>query len=112
MGLESQMVLSLTLYKLACLATGLSILYMGYRLFMAGIYNQSGDMEATFKNIRMVVKSAAPGIFFALFGTIVISIAISRGLELNLSQNGSTLSKVESNDISLPDNPPVLGNKK
>jgi hypothetical protein len=39
MDIGSQLILSLTLYKIASLIVGSLFSYMGYRLFMAGVWN-------------------------------------------------------------------------
>ena len=80
-------VIGLTLYKIISLIVGLILTYLGYRLFMAGVWGSAGDLEGNYGNNKLVLKSAAPGTFFALFGTIVIAITIVEGLELSAPDN-------------------------
>ena len=75
--------LLVTAYKIFSLLTGLALCYMGYRLFLAGVWGASGDLDAKYSNTRLILKGAAPGIFFALFGTIVITATIFKGLEIS-----------------------------
>lgn len=63
--------------------SGVLLAYMGYKLFMAGIWGHAGNAEAEFGNNRVLIKKAAPGTFFVLAGTIVIGITIYKGLEFN-----------------------------
>ncbi len=73
---------SLTLYKITSLLVGFALAYMGYRLFMAGIWGNAGDLEAKYGNQKLVIKAAAPGTFFAILGTLVLAVTIWKGLEL------------------------------
>lgn len=76
-------ILSITSYKLVSLLVGLLFAWMGYRLFMAGVWGESGDMDASLRDFRVTMKKAAPGTFFALFGTVVISFTLVKGLEFS-----------------------------
>lgn len=87
MELHTAQVLSLTLYKLTSLFTGLCLCYMGYRLFLAGIWGSAGDAKGEFGDIRIVIKRAAPGTFFVLMGAIVLGLTIFKGLNLEALQN-------------------------
>lgn len=69
------------LYKIICLIIGFASVYMGYRLFLADKTNPAGDVDATAHNYQLKLKGAAPGIFFSLFGTIVICFTIFKGSE-------------------------------
>ncbi len=82
MEIESQIVLSLFAYKLGSLAVGLCTVYLGYRLFVLGIWGDAGDMEAKFQDNKLIVKAAAPGTFFVVLGAVVVCFTIYKGLEL------------------------------
>lgn len=66
-------------YKITCLIVGIISIHMGYKLFRAGIWGEAGDLNAKFGNNKLVLKNAAPGTFFALFGAIIISFTIYKG---------------------------------
>ncbi|WP_295648239.1 hypothetical protein [uncultured Mucilaginibacter sp.] len=51
-------------------------------LFVKGIFNESGDVDASFKNYKLTVKKAAPGTFFVLFGAIIICFTIFNAIDL------------------------------
>lgn len=59
--------------------SGLVIIFLGYLLFIKGIFNESGDFEGTFKDNKIILKKAAPGTYFVLFGSIVILMALYKG---------------------------------
>lgn len=44
------------LYKIACLITGLIIVILGYRLFIKGIFSENGEAEASWKEMKLVVR--------------------------------------------------------
>lgn len=77
----SQISILIFLFKVISLLCGLFTIYLGYKLFVKGIFNEAGDFQATWKDINLLLKKAAPGTFFALFGAIVISISIHKGLD-------------------------------
>ncbi len=76
--------ISVTIYKLISLLVGLGFAYMGYRLFMANIWGHAGDFTAQYENIKVVIKRAAPGTFFAVAGTVIVVATILRGFEVEL----------------------------
>ena len=94
MEIESQIIVAVTFYKVISLFVGSLFGYMGYRLFMAGIWGESGEVEAQFKDNKLVIKKAAPDTFFALFGAIVICLTIFIGLKLKDHENRSSNEKV------------------
>lgn len=109
MDTESQIILATSSYKIISLLLGTSISYMGYRLFLAGIWGEAGDVEAQFKDNKIVIKRAAPGTFFALFGAIVICLTIYEGLSLHDYGNQSTenmIKIVKDKSNELPENLP------
>ena len=95
MDIHTIEILSITIYKVICLLSGVLLTYMGYKLFMHGIWGHAGNAEAEFGNNRVLVKKAAPGTFFVLAGTLVIGITIYKGLELNTTIDRATGSTYE-----------------
>lgn len=61
-------------YRLAILLLGGVSIFLGYRLFIKG-FDQTGgsgpEMSAKAGKIDLTLKNAAPGIFFAAFGTLI-----------------------------------------
>ena len=67
-------------YKLFTLLTGLSFAYFGYRLFLADKTANAGDVEFKYGQYLLNVKGGAPGLFFSLFGVILIVFSIAKGV--------------------------------
>lgn len=114
MDIKSQILISLTSYKIISLLVGAFFGYMGYKLFTKGIWGSSGNMEAEFGDNKIVLKKAAPGIFFALFGSIIIITTISKKLELEyeaMSPKENKIPKSEQTNKELindmPNKPPI-----
>ncbi|VFQ44524.1 hypothetical protein [Desulfoluna butyratoxydans] len=82
MSSNSLIILSVTLYKLASLSVGSLFALLGFRLFMANIWGNAGELETEFGDTKLVVKKAAPGTFFALFGAAIIALTLYKGMEL------------------------------
>jgi len=74
-------IFALTLYEIASLFTGTFFGYMGYRLFLAGVIEKAGELEHTFGKEHLILKEAAPGTFFALFGCVIVVMTLVRGLK-------------------------------
>ena len=80
MTTESAIIYAITSYKICSLLVGLVFGYMGYKLFCAGIFTTSGDLQIQAGNNNINLKKAAPGTFFTVFGAIIISLTIYQGL--------------------------------
>lgn len=110
MDINTQIIISLTSYKIVSLAVGALFAYMGYRLFMSGVWGHAGELETGFGDGKLVIKKAAPGTFFSLFGAAIISITIYKGLEFKDYSEGtiteSYVEIVEDNDNEIPKKPP------
>jgi hypothetical protein len=72
-----------TIYKIGCLGVGSLFCLLGYSLFINGIWGHAGDLDAKFKSTRLVLKSAAPGTFFALLGAAIVIGTIWQGLRFD-----------------------------
>jgi hypothetical protein len=81
--MNERLVLYAILYKVACLATGLACVVMGYGLFMAGIMSPE-SLKAAGGSNSLELTQAAPGTLFALFGCVVIAVVVRKGLGFDL----------------------------
>lgn len=70
----------LFLYKVFCLFSGLAIIFLGYHLFIKGIFAHSGDLDASWKDYKLILKKAAPGTYFVIFGSIILITVVFQGL--------------------------------
>lgn len=104
MNSDTWLMLMFISYKIACLTIGTSFAYMGYRLFLADKTETAGDIDIGANKYRLILKRAAPGTIFALFGTFVITFTILKGVEYQTSGQGMSLG--ESIQNVLPDKPP------
>ena len=82
-SLKSQ--LTELIFRLAVLSVGTFFAYLGYRLFLSGFIGPA-SLEAKAAGYSLSLGQAAPGIFFALFGTILIVVGISRLLPVPRAQ--------------------------
>jgi hypothetical protein len=72
---------------LVCVFAGLSLTY-GWNLFRVGVLTEQ-SAELTSKGWRVNLKRVGPGVFFALFGCIVLSISLKSPLTLPIDlRNG------------------------
>jgi len=77
------LIVATTIYKLACLGIGGLCCAMGYQLFSRGIWGSAGDFESKFKDLKIVLRGAAPGSFFALLGAAIVVATVSQGMKLH-----------------------------
>lgn len=80
MGIPAALILTTTIYKLACLCVGCLFCTLGYRLFRSGIWGSAGDMDAKFRDLHLVLRSGAPGTFFAVLGAAIVTATVWQGL--------------------------------
>lgn len=110
MDIKTQIIISLTAYKLVSLIVGSAFSYMGYRLFLAGVWGHSGELQTEFGNNKLVLKKAAPGTFFVLFGAVIISITLYKGLEFkdysSVYPSNESHVQIKEGDNELPEKPP------
>jgi hypothetical protein len=80
--------------------SGTFCVYLGYKLFVKGLFNEAGDLTASSGNKKLIIKKAAPGTFFALFGAIIISINVYRASYDHKS--GIDFVRVDSTKANIP----------
>ena len=82
----NQIVLLLTFYRIVTVLIGLAFAVLGYKLFCRGVYDKAGELKAAWGDRHLVLKQAAPGTIFALFGVVVIAIGLWRGIEIDVEK--------------------------
>ena len=103
MSETTSIILIAAVYKIVSMCVGLLFGYMGYRLFMSGIWGKAGNLDAEFRDIKLVVKQAAPGTFFALFGTIIVAFSVFTGISWH---DKGQYQEYHAPAVQLPDKPP------
>ena len=95
-----------TLYKIFCLISGVLFAYFGYRLFLSGVWGRSGDLETAFRDSKLVLKGAAPGTFFVLFGAVIIGITVWKDTKLSEQRVTTSVAPtgkpLQSNEVGSP----------
>ena len=83
---------------MVCAFAGLSLTY-GWNLFRVGVLNEQ-SASASARGWRVNLKRVGPGVFFALFGCIVLGIIIRSPLSLPLSTKTSDTASVSHNEVA------------
>lgn len=65
------LVLQMVMY-VATLLVGFGFAYLGYLLFVKGVFEGGGDWEGAWGEKNILIKRAAPGTIFALLGTAIV----------------------------------------
>src|SRR5262249_30570501 len=65
------------IYRLAVLAVGFGGMWLGYKLFRAGVFDKAAEeLTVKFGQNQAVLRAATPGAVFAMFGMLVIAISL------------------------------------
>lgn len=72
---------SIIFYLTLTLFIGFGFAYFGYKLFDKGVLGAS-DVEAVWENKSILIKRAAPGTLFALFGVAIIAVSLWQGFSV------------------------------
>jgi hypothetical protein len=67
------------IYRILIASIGFAIVFLGYKLFTNGIFGKAGDIDAIWGNRKLLIKRAAPGTLFAIFGAFVICFSVFKG---------------------------------
>lgn len=69
--------------RIIAVAIGGLAIYLGYRLFRLVPESKDSEGRVTFtKDLSIVVSRVGPGVFFALFGALVVGFSIYRNVEV------------------------------
>ena len=66
------------LHRIVVLLVGALFAWLGFRLFVLGVYAPRGDLKAVWER-RSLIMRATPGVFFALFGAAIVIAGVVRG---------------------------------
>ncbi len=84
MTVSTAFIIYLILFRLSIIFAGIISIILGYRLFCRDIgteksAGQGAELNAEIGASKIALKNAAPGIFFALFGVVIIGIMFATG---------------------------------
>jgi len=103
MQLEIYFVIYLILFRLAIIVAGVVSIILGYRLFTHGITSadKGSSMKTSVGGMKLELKNAAPGTFFAIFGVVIISVMlVSSPPGYESEQKSSTAADGVTNDLA------------
>jgi hypothetical protein len=72
------------LFKILPIVAGIIALFLGYRLFILGVTGQA-SLSIQSKSVGGQLLNAAPGLFFAIGGLLVIAIATWKGVQIDFA---------------------------
>ena len=80
-----QVLIVANVYRILCLLTGMVFGYLGYRLFVVGVFEKAGELKAALGDKHFTLKQVGPGVFFALFGVLIAGVGGLRSIDLTRS---------------------------
>jgi hypothetical protein len=101
-------------FRIVALLVGAFLLFLGYSLFKLGYFEKAGELQAAWGNRRLVLKQVAPGIFFALFGTVIVCVGTWKPISVQSADRTpetviTTLRKVAANQQLTDDERSSIG---
>lgn len=77
-----QIYVLLIVYKIITLLVGSLCCYWGYRLFLSMPVSNAGEISINIPKSQILMRRAAPGAIFLVFGAAVIIAAINSGVSM------------------------------
>lgn len=91
-------IVSILIYKLSSLITGVILCYFGYRLLLSTVTNSvSANIKLEFFNGKINVSKLTPGMLFSLFGAIILGFTMWKGIEIKkvpVAQNTTSVQSI------------------
>lgn len=86
-------------FRLGIIAAGIIAIILGYRLFCKGVWPDKTKQQTSALldtgSFKFIIKNGSPGIFFALFGSIIISVMLMQSTpELIVESSDGRASKI------------------
>jgi hypothetical protein len=95
-------------FKVAPSLGGILALYLGYRLFILGVTGQA-SLTVNSNSISGRLLNAAPGLFFAVGGIVILVAVVWKGVNLEVNNSESGSGKVAGDAIKKGEPPTYLG---
>lgn len=76
-------VLILTTFRIVCIMASLFFCYLGYRLYVKGVFEKEGKIEGRYGKAKFVLRNVAPGVVFVVLGTVVGGFAVIRPINVH-----------------------------
>ena len=71
-------------FKLLPMVVGAFSIYLGYRLFILGVTGRA-SLSMNSGTVQGQLINAAPGLFFAVGGIVVVIFAVSKGVQISFA---------------------------
>ena len=81
------------MYRMSLVLVGGWIVFMGYRLFTTGMFESASDLKLAWGENYLVLKQAAPGTIFALFGAAILAFSIFKGVFYEQTESSGSVSQ-------------------
>lgn len=89
-------IIALGIYRLVTIVIGFLVIFLGYKLFRHGVFEKAGELKAAWGGSSLLIKQAAPGIFFTAFGTLIIIVSLTKGVTIHDNKEYYTTFKLMS----------------
>ena len=86
------------IFRISIILAGIVAIVLGYKLFCKGIWPKKDERNTSAKiatgPFKFNVKNGAPGIFFAMFGAIIICAMLVNGIPVSIVEISDTQKKI------------------
>jgi len=70
------------LYKLTSIVIGFILMVLGYKLILKRYEKDNQNLSLTYGGIKLLLENFSTGIIFSLFGALIITISLFKGIEI------------------------------
>jgi hypothetical protein len=68
---------------------GCIVIVLGFLLFKLGVFRDAGDVEASFRDWKLLMRKSAPGSLFAIVGMVIVVASLFRPGTITSYNGGS-----------------------
>ena len=72
---------AIVIYRCIIALSGALAIYLGYRLFFVVLARQGELSVKTGENYELKLRNVAPGVFFALFGAVILAASLAKDIK-------------------------------
>jgi hypothetical protein len=75
--------------KLGIVLAGTACVFLGYRLFVKGVFEGGGSIRATGWKATFAMNKGGPGLIFALFGAVIVLAGVSLDMSASVDRKSN-----------------------
>lgn len=95
-----QLLLIENVFRVACLLVGTVFGYLGYKLYVRGVFDKTQDINAAFGSVKVALRHVAPGVVFGIAGIAIAALSVVRPITLDHSVEKAAFDSTPARSVS------------